>query len=190
MSIWLPINNRDLNSLSQIQKYCTTPVILKVGHSDSVTPESCNSQTILLMHKAVPWPSKNPFEGNKCTRWLILNTQTSKLRIWQAWIWNLNGFNRTYIEFATKSTTNKSLVPLDEECNTKSQCTKFIPDVYQNKFVSEQALGYLQTQGEHSPITENRQITLQNYINIWRHLKISLRTNLISWKNGKWVQTI
>jgi len=39
-------------------------------------------------------------------------------------------------------------------------------------------------------LSQKTDIILQNSRNIWRHLKISLRTNLISWKNGKWVQTI
>jgi len=48
--------------------------------------------------------------------------------------------------------------PTTQGISYKSQCIKFIPDVYQNKFVSEQAHDHLETLGEHNPITENRDL--------------------------------
>ena len=47
---------------------------------------------------------------------------------------------------------------LGEKLHTKVQAIKFIPDVYQNKFVFEQAHDHLQTLGEHNPVTENREL--------------------------------
>lgn len=41
---------------------------------------------------------------------------------------------------------------------TKFQTMKFIPDVYQNKIVSEQARRHLQSQGGHNPVTVDREL--------------------------------
>jgi len=69
-----------------------------------------------------------------------------------------------------ESTQSKSI-------HTKLQTIKYILDVYQNKFASEQAHDHLQKQGGHNPVTENYVTKCDKYLEA---LKNPSRTNLIS----------